>query len=90
MARKFMPFSLPELSEEEVAEVVDSLRSGWITTGTKTKRFEADFAQYLGSVVEALAVNFATAGLHLVMEIVGIGSYLCFYFYSRGCSLFRH
>lgn len=73
MTRKFMPFSLPELGEEEVAEVVDSLRSGWITTGPKTKQFEADFAQYLGSDVEALAVNSATAGLHLAMEAVGVG-----------------
>lgn len=72
MTRTFMPFSLPELGEEEIQEVVDSLRSGWITTGPKTKRFEQDFAQYLNSDVQALAVNSATAGLHLALEAVGI------------------
>lgn len=73
MTREFMPFSLPEIGEEEIQEVVDSLRSGWITTGPKTKRFEQDFAQYLNSDVEALAVNSATAGLHLALEAVGVG-----------------
>lgn len=73
MTREFMPFSLPEIGEEEINEVVDSLRSGWITTGPKTKRFEQEFAEYLGSEVEALAVNSATAGLHLALEAVGIG-----------------
>lgn len=72
MTRTFMPFSLPELGEEEIQEVVDSLRSGWITTGPKTKRFEQDFVQYLNSDVQALAVNSATAGLHLALEAVGI------------------
>ncbi|MBS7828734.1 DegT/DnrJ/EryC1/StrS family aminotransferase [Wohlfahrtiimonas chitiniclastica] len=72
MTRTFMPFSLPELGEEEIQEVVDSLRSGWITTGPKTKRFEQDFAHYLNSDVQALAVNSATAGLHLALEAVGI------------------
>ncbi len=72
MTKNFMPFSLPELGEEEIQEVVDSLRSGWITTGPKTKRFEQNFAQYLNSDVQALAVNSATAGLHLALEAVGI------------------
>ncbi|MBS7817042.1 DegT/DnrJ/EryC1/StrS family aminotransferase [Wohlfahrtiimonas chitiniclastica] len=72
MTRTFMPFSLPELGEEEIQEVVDSLRSGWITTGPKTKRFEQDFAHYLNSDVQALAINSATAGLHLALEAVGI------------------
>lgn len=73
MTREFMPFSLPEIGEEEIQEVVDSLRSGWITTGPKTKRFEQDFALCLNSDVEALAVNSATAGLHLALEAVGVG-----------------
>lgn len=67
-----MPFSLPEIGEEEIQEVVDSLRSGWITTGPKTKRFEQDFAGYFNSDVTALAVNSATAGLHLALEAIGI------------------
>lgn len=68
----FLPFSLPEIGEEEIAEVVDSLRSGWVTTGPKAKRFEEDFAAYLGSEIQALAVNSATSGLHLGLEAVGV------------------
>lgn len=68
----FLPFALPDIGEEEIAEVVDSLRSGWITTGPKTKRFEQDFSAYLGGR-EAVAVNSATAGLHLALEALGIG-----------------
>ena len=69
----FLPFCFPEVGEEEIAEVADTLRSGWLTTGPKTKRFEEDFARYMGSNVEALAVNSATAGLHLALEAAGIG-----------------
>lgn len=70
---KFIPFALPDIGEEEIAEVVDSLRSGWLTTGPKTKRFEQDFADFIGSGLEAIAVNSATSGLHLALEALGIG-----------------
>jgi len=70
----FLPFAQPDIGEEEIAEVVDSLRSGWITTGPKTRRFEADFADYLGGGLYAVAVNSATAGLHLALEAAGIRS----------------
>ncbi len=69
----FLPFALPEIGEEEIAEVADALRSGWVTTGPKTRQFETDFAAYIGGGVEALAVNSATAGLHLALEAVGVG-----------------
>ncbi len=69
----FLPFALPDIGEEEIDEVVDSLRSGWLTTGPKTQRFEREFADFIGSDVQALAVNSATAGLHLVLEAFGIG-----------------
>lgn len=69
----FLPFALPDIGEEEINEVLDSLRSGWLTTGPKTKRFEEDFAAFTGAGTEAVAVNSATAGLHLAMEAVGIG-----------------
>lgn len=69
----FLPFALPDIGDEEIAEVVDSLRSGWLTTGPKTKRFETEFSAFLGSDCEAVAVNSATAGLHLALEAVGIG-----------------
>jgi dTDP-4-amino-4,6-dideoxygalactose transaminase len=69
----FLPFAAPDIGEEEIAEVADALRSGWLTTGPRTKRFEEDFACYIGSGVEALAVNSATAGLHLALEAADIG-----------------
>ena len=70
----FLPFALPEIGEEEIAEVVDTLRSGWVTTGPKAKRFEEDFVEFLGDTsLQALAVNSATAGLHLALEALGIG-----------------
>lgn len=69
----FLPFALPDIGEDEIAEVVDTLRKGWITTGPKTRQFEQDFAAFLGGDVEAVAVNSATAGLHLAVEAIGIG-----------------
>ena len=47
-AAAFLPFALPDIGQEEIDEVVDSLRSGWITTGPKTRRFEQAFAEFLG------------------------------------------
>jgi dTDP-4-amino-4,6-dideoxygalactose transaminase len=70
----FLPFALPDIGEEEIAEVVDTLRSGWVTTGPKAKRFEHDFAAFLGDpALHCMAVNSATAGLHLALEALGIG-----------------
>ena len=73
MNSTFLPFALPEIGEEEIAEVVSALRSGWVTTGPKAKQFESDFVAYLGGGVEAIAVNSATAGLHLGLEALGVG-----------------
>ena len=61
-----IPFSRPAIGEEEIAEVVDCLRSGWITTGPRTAQFEKEFAARHGAA-HALAVTSATAGLHLAM-----------------------
>ena len=70
----FLPFALPDIGDAEIAEVVDTLKSGWVTTGPKTRRFEEDFAAWLGAPgLHALAVNSATAGLHLALEALGIG-----------------
>lgn len=71
--RKFIPFALPDIGEEEIIAVTETLRSGWVTTGPKTKEFEQEFAKYIGGNVEAIAVNSATAGLHLALEACGIG-----------------
>ncbi len=74
MTTPFLPFALPEIGDDEIAEVVDTLRSGWITTGPKARRFEADFTAFLGDpALQSIAVNSATAGLHLALEGLGIG-----------------
>jgi dTDP-4-amino-4,6-dideoxygalactose transaminase len=70
----FLPFALPEIGDDEIAEVIDTLKSGWLTTGPKAKRFEAEFRDFLGDQhLHCLAVNSATAGLHLALEALGIG-----------------
>lgn len=71
--QKLLPFALPDIGEDEIAEVVDSLRSGWVTTGAKTKQFESDFSNFIGGQVQSIAVNSATSGLHLALEAIGIG-----------------
>lgn len=73
MRDKFLPFSPPLIGEEEIAEVVDTLRSDWITTGPKVKRFEEDFAQFIGAP-DALAVSSCTAAMHLSLLALGIGA----------------
>ncbi|WP_027135627.1 DegT/DnrJ/EryC1/StrS family aminotransferase [Geminicoccus roseus] len=71
---RYLPFALPDIGEAEIAEVVDTLRSGWITTGPKARRFERDFGEFLASGdLHAIAVNSATAGLHLALEALQIG-----------------
>ena len=72
-APEFLPFALPDLGEEEAAAVLECLRSGWVTTGAVSRRFEQEFADFLGGGVTAVAVNSATAGLHLALEALGIG-----------------
>ncbi|MCL2760790.1 MAG: DegT/DnrJ/EryC1/StrS aminotransferase family protein [Desulfuromonadales bacterium] len=71
MRKEFLPFSRPSLSDDEINEVVDSLRSGWITTGPKVKRFEEDFLKYTGAKY-AVPLSSATAGLHLVLLALGL------------------
>lgn len=70
--KKLIPFALPDIGDEEINAVVDTMKSGWITTGPKTKEFERDFEETVGGGVEAVAVNSATAGLHLALEAIGI------------------
>lgn len=69
----FIPYSPPQIGEEEINEVIDTLRSNWITTGPKTKQFEADFAAYLGAP-GALALNSCTAALHTALAALEIGA----------------
>jgi len=72
MRQEFLPFAAPLLGDEEIGEVVECLRSGWLTTGHKTKQFEREFCEFIGAK-HALAVNSCTAALHLALEAVGVG-----------------
>ncbi len=68
----FLPFSPPDITDQEIEAVVEVLRSGWITTGPRTKQFEEEFAAYLRAG-SALALSSCTAGLHLALAVLGIG-----------------
>ncbi len=67
----FLPFHVPDIGDEEICSVVETLRSGWLTTGSKVKQFEREFAEQLG-VSNAVAVNSCTAALHLALEAIGL------------------
>jgi dTDP-4-amino-4,6-dideoxygalactose transaminase len=69
---EFLPFNQPDIGQAEIDEVVDTLRSGWITTGPKTKEFERRFAEYIGAR-HAIAVNSCTGGLHIALAAADIG-----------------
>jgi dTDP-4-amino-4,6-dideoxygalactose transaminase len=70
----FLPFARPDISEAEIAAVTQALLSGWVSTGPKTREFEQAFTDYLGgNGLQSIAVNSATAGLHLALEALGIG-----------------
>ncbi|MDQ7093677.1 DegT/DnrJ/EryC1/StrS aminotransferase family protein [Desulfosporosinus sp. PR] len=67
-----IPFSPPDITEEEIEAVAEVLRSGWITTGPNSARFEQELAYYCGTE-QAVALNSATAGLELILKVLGIG-----------------
>lgn len=68
----FLPFSPPAIGDEEIREVVDTLKSDWLSTGPKTKAFEEEFRRFVGAEA-ALALNSCTAALHLALVVHGIG-----------------
>ena len=72
MRAEFLPFAAPLVGDEEVDEVVNCLRSGWLTTGERVKQFEREFSEFIGAR-HALAVNSCTAALHLALEAIGVG-----------------
>src|SRR4051812_43104289 len=72
MRDTFLPFALPDLDEAEYEAVREVMMSGWITTGAKTREFEAAFGAAVGAK-HAIAVNSATAAMHLALEAVGVG-----------------
>jgi dTDP-4-amino-4,6-dideoxygalactose transaminase len=69
---ELLPFNRPDITQAEIDEVVDTLRSGWITTGPRTKEFERRFAAYVGCR-HAVAVNSCTGGLHVALAAADIG-----------------
>jgi len=71
MRKQFLIFGSPKIEQEEIDEVVDSLKSGWISTGPKVAKFEKGFREYIGAR-HALALNSCTAGLHLSMIVAGL------------------
>ena len=72
MEKRKITFSPPDITEREIAEVVDTLRSGWITTGPKTKKFENEIAEYCGTK-KAVALSSATAAMELALRLFDIG-----------------
>ncbi len=67
-----IPFSPPDITDEEINEVINAMKSGWITTGPRTKEFERKIAEYVG-VNKAVCLNSATAAMELTIRILGIG-----------------
>jgi dTDP-4-amino-4,6-dideoxygalactose transaminase len=69
----FLPFALPDIGDDEIEAAVEAMRSGWLTTGPRVAAFEREFSDFIGPGVHAVAVNSATAGLHLALEALEIG-----------------
>ena len=88
-----IPFSPPDIREEDIQEVVDALRSGWITTGPRTKTFEAKIAEYC-ETNRAVCLNSATAGMELILRLLGIGKgdevITSVYTYTASASVIDH
>ena len=86
-------FSPPDITEAEISEVAEALRSGWITTGPRTKEFEKRIAAYCGTD-KAVCLNSATAGLELVLRILGVGEgdevITSAYTYTASASVVEH
>jgi dTDP-4-amino-4,6-dideoxygalactose transaminase len=68
-----VPFSLPDIGPGEIDAVVECLRSGWLTTGSRSAGFEHAFAEFVGGGIEAVAVSSATAGLEIALAVNDIG-----------------
>lgn len=93
MKKMTIPFSPPDITEAEIAEVADTLRSGWITTGPKTKELERQIAAYVGTS-KAVCLNSATAGMELVLRLLGVGAgdevIVPAMTYTASCSIIEH
>jgi len=71
MSDTYLPFALPDVNNSELAQIKEALDSGWITTGPKARRFEGEFAAFVGAT-HAVAVNSCTAAMHLALEATGL------------------
>lgn len=93
MESRTIPFSPPDISEAEIAEVAEALRSGWITTGPKTKEFERQISAYVGTE-KTVCLNSATAAMELTLRLLGIGPgdevIVPAYTYTASCSVICH
>ncbi|NMA49414.1 MAG: DegT/DnrJ/EryC1/StrS aminotransferase family protein, partial [Tissierellia bacterium] len=93
ITKRNIAFSPPDITQEEIDEVVDSLKSGWITTGPKTKLFENQIANYCNTS-KAVALNSATAAMELTLRLLGIGPgdevITSAYTYSASASVIHH
>lgn len=68
-----VPFSLPDIGQEEINEVIETMKSGWITTGPKTKQLEKTIAEFIG-VNKAVCLNSQTACGEMTLRLLGIGA----------------
>lgn len=88
-----VPFSPPDISEKEIQLVTEVLRSGWITTGPKTKEFESEIASYCGTK-RAVCLASATAAMELALRVLGVGPgdevITCAYTYTASASVAEH
>ncbi len=93
LEERIIPFSPPDITQEEIDEVVDTLKSGWITTGPKTKLFEEKIAEYCNTS-KTVALNSATAAMEMTLRLLGIGPgdevITCAYTYSASASVITH
>ena len=93
MEKRKIPFSPPDISELEIQNVTEVLRSGWITTGPKTKELERRLAEYIG-VNKTVCLNSATAAMELALRVLGIGPgdevITCAYTYTASASVIDH
>ena len=88
-----IPFSPPDITEEEINEVLDTLKSGWITTGPKTKNFEDEITKYCNTD-KTVCLSSATASIEMTLRVLGIGKgdevILPAYTYTATCSAVYH
>lgn len=93
MDKRNIPFSPPDITDSEINEVVETLKSGWITTGMRTKKFEANIAEYCGTS-KAVCLNSATAAMEMTLRVLGVGPgdevITTAYTYTASASVIHH